>query len=75
MKRTNFNRKLKNINKKVTLSKTKHVEVENKLNELSSEIKLLPTKGYIGKIYFTSSFGFENTFAYQPIFIIYTKKR
>ena len=67
MKRTNFNRKLKNINKKITLSKTKYVEVENKLKELSSEIKLLLTKGYIGKIYFTSSSGFQNTFAYQPI--------
>ena len=41
--KTDFDDKLKNLNKKVTSNKTKHVLVENELNELSEE---LSAKGY-----------------------------
>ena len=37
MKKTDFNDKLKKLNKDVTSNKTKHVLVENKINELSQE--------------------------------------
>ena len=37
-KKTFFDDKLKNLNKKVTSNKTKHVLVENELNELSEEL-------------------------------------
>ena len=36
--KTDFDDKLKNLNKKVTSNKTKHVLVENELNELSEEL-------------------------------------
>ena len=39
-----FDKKLKNLNKKFTSSKTKHVLVENELNELLEKVKLLSTK-------------------------------
>ena len=38
-----FDNKLKNSNKKVTSNKTKHVLVENELNELSGKVRLLST--------------------------------
>ena len=40
-KQTDFDDKLKNINKKVTLSKIKQIEVERKLNDLFKETKLI----------------------------------
>ena len=36
--KTDFDDNLKNLNKKVTSNKTKHVLVENELNELSEEL-------------------------------------
>lgn len=36
-----FDEKLTSINKKVTLNKARHAEVQNKLNDLSREVKLL----------------------------------
>ena len=38
-----FDNKLKSSNKKVTSNKTKHVLVENELNELSGKVRLLST--------------------------------
>ena len=34
MEKTDFDNKLKNLNKNVTSNKTKHILVENELNEL-----------------------------------------
>ena len=39
LKKTDFDDKLKRLNKNVTLNKTKHVLVENGLNELSKKLK------------------------------------
>ena len=36
--KTGFDDKLKNLNKKVTSNKTRHVLVENELNELSEKL-------------------------------------
>ena len=43
-KETDFDKKLNNLNKKSHLKKTKHVLVENQLNELSKEVKAISTK-------------------------------
>ena len=42
--------KLKNLNKKVTSNKTKHVLVQSELNKLSEKIKPILTKGLIKDI-------------------------
>ena len=62
MGKTDFDNKLRSFNNRITSNKTKHLEVQKKLNSLI-------TKGYnffLGRIYFTSNDGFQNTFAYQP---------
>ena len=45
LKKTDFDDKIKNLNKNVTSNKTKNVLAENKLNELSKKFKAIPTKG------------------------------
>ena len=46
VKETDFDKKLKNINKKVTSNnKTKHVLVENEPDELSKKVELISIKG------------------------------
>ena len=44
IKEIDFDEKLRNINKKVALNKSKQLLVENELNELSEKVKLLLTK-------------------------------
>ena len=51
-----------NFHKQITSNKTKHLEVQKKLNSLV-------TKDYnffFGRIYFTNNDGSQNTFVYQP---------
>ena len=43
--KTDLDDKLKNFNKNVTSNKTKHVVVENELNELSEKVKTISAKG------------------------------
>ena len=43
-KKTDFDDEIKNLNKKVTLNKAKHVLFQNELNKLSKKVKLLSTK-------------------------------
>ena len=45
VKRTDFDAKLQNLNKKFTSNKTKCVFVENELNELSKKVEATSTKG------------------------------
>ena len=71
VKKTDFDDKLKHLNKKVTSNKTKHVLVERKLNEVFGKAELLSTKDnrfLLGRIYFTSDDGSQIMFLYQPIF-------
>ena len=42
---TCFDHKFKNLNKKVTSMKTKHVEVKTKLDDLGKKLELISTKG------------------------------
>ena len=54
VKERGFDNKLKNINKKVTQNKTKHVEAENKLNYLTKKVAHISEKGYdflLGRIF------------------------
>ena len=46
IKKTDFDDKLKKLNENVTSNKTKHVLVENELNELSEKVKAISTKGF-----------------------------
>ena len=78
VRKTDFDDKLKNLNKKVTSNKTKHVLVENELNEVSEKIKLLSTKDFdflLGRMYFTRNDGFQYLFVYQPTFSVLDLKR
>ena len=62
--KTDFDNKLTNFNRRITSNKTKHSEVQKELNSLT-------TKDYnflLGRIYFTSNDGSQNTFVYQPTF-------
>ena len=44
IKKTNFDNKIKTLNKKFALNKTKHELVEIELNELSKKVKGISTK-------------------------------
>ena len=60
--KANFDNKLTSFNRRITSNKTKHLEVQKKLN---SQI----TKYYnfiLGRIYFASNDGSQNTLIYQP---------
>ena len=76
VKKTSFDNKLKNFNKNVTSKKTKHVLVENKLNELSKKVEAISRKrltkdlinGYKilnGANYFSSGI-FQNYLVFVP---------
>ena len=59
--KTDFDNKLTSSNRRITPNKTKNLEVQKKLNNLI-------TKDYnffLGRIYFTSNGGSQNTFVYQ----------
>ena len=62
VKKTDFDNNLKSFNQRITSNKTKHLEVQKKLNSLI-------TKDYnffLGRIYFKINDGSQNTFVYQP---------
>ena len=64
MNKTNFDNKLTSFNKTITTNKTKHIEVQMRLNSLITR----DNNFFIGRIYFTSNDGSQNTFVYQPTF-------
>ena len=63
MSKNDFDNKVTGFNERITLNKTKHSEVQKKLNSLI-------TKNcnffLVRRIYFTSNNGSQNTFVYQP---------
>ena len=62
MNKTDFYNKLIRFNRKVTLIKLNYLEVQRNFNSLK-------TKDYnffLGRIYFTSNDGSQNTFVFQP---------
>ena len=63
MRKTDFDNKLINFNRKITSNKTKYLEVLKKLNSLTTK----DYKFFLGTIYLASNDGSQNTFFYQPI--------
>ena len=64
MNKTDLDNKLTSFNKRITTNKTKYIEVKMRLNSLITR----DYNFFIGRIYFTSNDGSQNTFVYQPTF-------
>ena len=60
--RTDFDYWPTDFNKPITSNKTKHLEVQNKLNSLIWNDYNI----FLGRNYFTSNDGSQNAFVYQP---------
>ena len=70
VKKTDFDDKLKNLNKNVTSNKTKHVEAEKKLTDLRNKVTEISEKGYnflLDRMYFTGNDGYQNFLAFASI--------
>ena len=63
MTKTDFEHKLSNLNRKITSNKTKHVLVENELNELNA----FDSGYFIGKSHFEED-GVQNYLVFQPMY-------
>ena len=63
MSKTDFDKKLTSFNRRITLNKTKQLEVHKKLNSLITK----NYKFFFGRIHFTSNDASQNTFVYEPI--------
>ena len=57
-----FDNKLTSFNRKITSNKKKHLEDQKKINSLIAK----DCNIFVGKNYFTSNDGYQNTFVYQP---------
>ena len=60
--KADFDNKLISFNKRVTSNNRKHVEVQKTLNSLITKYYNL----FLGRTRFTSNYGSQNTFVYQP---------
>ena len=63
MSKTDFDKKLTSFNRRITLNKTKQLEVHKKLNSLITK----DYKFFFGRIHFTSNDASQNKFVYEPI--------
>ena len=57
-----FDKQLTSFNKRITSNKTKYLEVQKKLNSVIKDCNF-----FLGRNYFTSNNGSQNTFIYQPV--------
>ena len=64
MTKTEFDNKITSFNKRITSNKTKHLEVEKKLEDLITK----DHNFFLSRIYFKSNDGSQNMFVYQPTF-------
>ena len=62
MTKTDFDKKLTNFNRKITSNKTKYLEIQKKLSSLITNYYNF----FLGKVYFKSNDGSQNTFLYEP---------
>ena len=62
MTKYDFDKNLTSFNRKITSNKTKYLEAQKKLNSLITNCYSF----FLGRIYFRSNDGSQNTFAYQP---------
>ena len=63
MNKTDFNNKLTTFSRRITSNKTKHLEVQKRLNSLMTKEYTLYT--FLGILCFTNNDGSQNTFVYQ----------
>ena len=73
LKKTDFEDKLNNLNKKVTSNKTKHIKAEKQLTDLRNKVAQISEKGYdflLGRMYFTGNDGYE-IFLVLPQCLVY----
>ena len=59
----NFDNKLTRFNKKINSNKAAHIEVKKKLNSLITKYYNF----FLGRVYFTSNDGSQNTFINQHL--------
>ena len=64
MSKTALDNKPMSFNRKITSNKTKYLEVQKKLNSLITNYYNF----FLGRMYFTSNGGSQNTFLYQSTF-------
>ena len=70
LKKTDFEDKLNNLNKKVTSNKTKHIKAEKQLTDLRNKVAQISEKGYdflLGRMYFTGNDGYEIFFSFAAM--------
>ena len=70
VKKTDFDDKQKKLNKKVFSNKTKHVEAEKKITDLTKKVVQISEKAYdflLGRMYFTGNDGFQNVLVFAPM--------
>ena len=70
VKETDSNDKLKYLYKEVTPNKTRHVEVEKKITDLTNKVTQISEKGHdflLGRKYFTSNDGYQNFLVFAPM--------
>ena len=60
--KTDFDNKLATFNRQIASSKTKHLEVQKKLDSLRKN----DYHFFLSRMFFTSNDGSQNTFVYQP---------
>ena len=63
VEKIDFDDKLKNINKKITSNKAKHIDAKKKLTDLKNKVAQISKKGYnflLGRIHFTGGDSYQN---------------
>ena len=63
VEKIDFHDKLKNLNKKITLNKTNHVETEEKLADLTNKVTQISEKGYdflLNRMHFSGDDSYQN---------------
>ena len=79
--KTDIDKKLTNINKKITSNKTKHTETDKKLTDLTKNVAQISEKGYdflLGRMYFTDDDDYQNFLVFAPMLsslILYSNRK
>ena len=71
VKKTDFGDKLEILNRKVTSIKTKHIEAEKKITDLTNKIAQISKKGFYfltGRMYFTGNNLYQDFLVFSPMF-------
>ena len=68
--KTDFDNKLTNFNRRITSNRTKHLEVQKKLDSI-----IIKGYSFLVRICFTSNDGSQNMFVYQTIFNVLDLKK